>query len=505
MKITATKKSLLITSVIILSLLLIGLIVRYLVLPNRVGPLSIKEYYSTCESIGCLSVENGSSKISDVDILDIQETGNASITVNFKIWDTETNISQEASFEVKKSLVENLDNINDYTWPRNFIIEIFTEDTVIPLPYWSKSTEEILLSSKKITKIVFTDVQADYVNKNGDPNYDSIKEDIASSLGIKDDLDESQRLSTTLFYYQDTLSKGSFVASDYEHASLFEIRGIADEKSKEDLKYNCKLLNKYFPEEDCTDPRLALQSPYTIEILQTEGFSEYEWKDLLTNAVIDDKQYVSNTRGNDNSWKEYYSKKDVLRTRALSNYMNSLLEYLYYNDLSCDDQQQKEICDEIYKLYNYSQYLMYKGEGVLCSRISFLPLLATVTKDDSIEEDLSYILENYPFVSECTLSGGGEGFCSVDLEERMSCIELLNNSLSYYEDESNLKGVLGVLVNDTLSVYLEENEERFGVWGREDINLFSSGSSTEELYPIKYYHFRDNYMLYNILDKQFDE
>jgi hypothetical protein len=137
--------------------------------------------------------------------------------------------------------------------------------------------------------------------------------------------------------------------------------------------------------------------------------------------------------------------------------------------------------------------------------MSYLPLLSVVTKDESIERELNYILDNYPFESECLYSAGRNGFCSIDLEERFSCMEFLYNTLEYYKDDLEINNILKNVVSDTIDIYLDNYKGRIGIWGNEDINLLTTGTTAEELYPIRYYNIENNYLFYKILEKVYNE
>jgi hypothetical protein len=78
-------------------------------------------------------------------------------------------------------------------------------------------------------------------------------------------------------------------------------------------------------------------------------------------------------------------------------------------------------------------------------------------------------------------------------------MELLYDSLKYYKDDLDVEEKLKNLALDTISVYLEDYKNRVGIWGKEDINLLTIGRTAEDLYPIKYYSIKNNFVFYKIL------
>lgn len=287
----------------------------------------------------------------------------------------------------------------------------------------------------------------------------------------------------------------------YQTINIWEMAGIAQQKPREELLYNCAVLKKYFPEEKCTNPHPQLKQEVR-EILPTLNIpsEEDQGGPMATDSIIGNAEYVSQVRNDVQHWTDLNLMRNF--DSYIANYIKILVEYMYYSDIDCEDEVGAEICQEIYPLY---QYLKSRRGLGFCARRVYLPLLSRVSRDEDISNDLDYILENYPFEKECTVKGGAEGFCSVDLKERVACIELLAESLDYHSGGSRIEATLKQLTMETLNLYLEENAGKVGVWGRDEINIISGDSIEEELYPVKYYDYESNYVIYNVLDKYFGE
>lgn len=503
------------TTFVILILVLIISLYYFVFRNNNTEIMCIQEYYDTCKGFGCYISDNNISKEADIDIIGIEQSSISKSIIFFDIWNSENNNNTRVQLEIKNSLLEDINALMDCEWPKSFTISVIARNNGVPLPYWSNIKDRIFFSESVITDINFIDSQESYLNTEGNFDYEVIAEKISSSLQIDKNLDKEQTIYPTLFLYKDSLSESSKTTSKYEEISIIESRFISDSKSVEELKYNCRILKDYYSTASCENPihpnrdleevqKMASteEDNYYLElILASEGFSDYNLTDVLENSIIDDPEYVREVRNN--SWEQYYNDKNVTGNEELISYIYSLLDYMYYSDYSCNDQE--DICDQLLSLYEYSKFLIYSSQGSVCSRMSYLPLLAKVTSNDLLKQDLSYILENYPFETECTTKGGNKGFCSFDLKERMACVELLSNTLKYFTEDEDIKEILRHLVKDTLAIYLEENKEITGIWGKEDINLLTGGVPDDQLYPIKYYKFIDNYLIYSILENYFDE
>lgn len=502
MKITASKKrlkTLLIVLLILLSTFFIG--VYLLISSGSSGYTTIKEYYKNCENSGCIYNEKENSKEAIIEIIDIKQLDDINVLITFNEWNEKTNDLVQIELKIKESLINNLakkDTLGSYH------IKISAKNRLVPLPYWSSKSNKIDFSQVNVTRVNLVSNQNKYLEEENGIDYKLIKEKINNSLGIKEDLDESKSLSSQIFVFKDTISRVG-PNSAYEESNLYEYRLLASKQTSEELKYSCKILKEYHPNVPCANPIEILDSYQLVKsALASEGFSDYNVETLLENSVINNVEYVTEIRSNSDKWVQYNSDKNILTTNQINNYVYAVLEYLYYSD-PADVENSETLMNQITKLYEYSQYLIYISKGSLCSRISYLPLLVEVTEDTDIENDLEYLLENYPFESECTHKAGGKGVCSIDLKERMSCIKLLSNSLTYYDNSEETNLILKNLVDDTIFFYLTEYKDRTGLWGKDDINLLMGLDMAEEFYPIRFYDYEGNFLLYTILDRYYEQ
>jgi len=454
-----------------------------------------------CENYGCSINEN--TKTFEVIIYSISEEKGANYLLDIEIWNSKTNNVEKLTLKVKKSLIKNDDFVSS-NFPSAFDLEIVGENIMIPIPFFSHHTNKLLLIKQLVNSVNFISVEDWYLGEDDKFNLGELSSQIKESLEIVDDLPVSKNTPNAIFVFQDTISIGRLGQDRYSQISLSDIIGAAQNSSAEQLKDNCKILKKYYPNQLCNYYSKGLRTLIIKDILAYD-IPHYNIEKILESSIVGDAEYVEKIRSDQNSWAEYYDSKNILFEREISLYSNSFLEYLYYSDISCSDSKYKEICDEIFSLYEYSKFLTTLSEGNLCSNISYLPLLVSVSDDQGLKEELEYILDNYPFESECMTYAGSQGFCSIDLDERFSCIELLYNSLKYYKNDNVVQDLLQKIVEDTLRGYLDDNKGRVGLWGKEDINLLISGNSGTDLYPIKYYDLEGNYLLYNILREYISE
>lgn len=464
---------------------------------NESNVITLKEYFYICEDFGCSFSEEGSSKTSDITLLGISEKNKRKYLLDIETWNPNTNDIENFSLEIKKSLVD--DSISSTSeYPQSLELEIFSRGFFIPLPYLSNYLDRLVFSKEIITDVNFVNTQSEYLNEENKLDVNALAQAIKESLKIVDDLGEFHYLPTVLFVFKDTISKGNLENNDYSQVLLFEIIDTAKDKKASELESNCEILKKYYPNEECVNYSTTLRTSVIEEILSYDIY-HYDIAEVVKASTINDPNYVLSVREEMDSWKDYYSNKTLTIDREINLYIRSFLEYLYYSGLSCESSKYEETCEEIYKLYEYSKLSVSRTEGSLCSHISYLPLLAVVSGETSIANELEYVLEYFPFESECMSSKGRNGFCSLDLEERFSCMELLYDSLKYYKDDLDVEEKLKNLALDTISVYLEDYKNRVGIWGKEDINLLTIGRTAEDLYPIKYYSIKNNFVFYKIL------
>jgi hypothetical protein len=475
--------------------------VAYLFLLRKSAEPNLNEYFYNCEKFGCLESER--SKTSDITLLNVNEDKN-SYSINFDIWDSKTNDINNLSLVIKDSVLNSNFQLSELDISRNFKIQIFYKEIFIPIPHWSKYFQKINFSKKVVTNVEIFDVKTEYSDENNNLDIYKLKESLKESLGLTNDLDKSDYIPTVLFVFDEEVSEGYLKQDDYSQILLSEIIDTAKERKSNDLKNNCQILKKYFPNKECVDYESELKTPLIDKILAFD-ILHYDISEVLKASVTADSEKVLSTRGNSELWKNYYSNKNVGISDEIRLYMNSFLEYLNYSERSCEDNEYEKTCNDIYRLYEYSKFLTFLSDGNLCSHMSYLPLLSVVTKDESIERELNYILDNYPFESECLYSAGRNGFCSIDLEERFSCMEFLYNTLEYYKDDLEINNILKNVVSDTIDIYLDNYKGRIGIWGNEDINLLTTGTTAEELYPIRYYNIENNYLFYKILEKVYNE
>jgi hypothetical protein len=204
--------------------------------------------------------------------------------------------------------------------------------------------------------------------------------------------------------------------------------------------------------------------------------------------------------------KEKWSKAISFRKAKehLSDINEELIDYLLSSNLSCMNGENKEICDEIFQYYNLSKALTLSGKNYgFCSQIYYLPELYSITSNKLIKNDIEYILQNYPFGSECSYSNGALGLCAFDLAEKSKCVTFLSGSLTYFSDDETTKIILADLLHDTL--ISERNLNKPGVWGKNDINILMEGTQGDELYPVQYFNTDINISLYNIIKQNYNE
>jgi len=499
MRITLKRKSLLLVAIVILFITSI-LLALYFLMRSR-EYIGIYDYYNSCENYGCYVTSDGKMKQADITLLNLDKKNNSKSIITFESWDSDTNHVTRIALKLKVSALQGIVSINS----KNYRMSISAEERSLPFPYWSNKEKKISFSRIKIEDISFLNLQEEYLNSENNFDYKGIKESVLASLLKDDDLEEEDIFSSILFLFNDTLSKGMQASGDYEYAEILDARDVVSGEDVDVLESNCRVLKKYYPNNKCMNPEgYNINSNIEI-ILSTKLADQWDLSSVLDGMVISDSSYVKNIRNDDKLWQEYYLLKRSVLNNDLSKYIYSILDYLYYSGLSCNDLEDPSVCEILPKLYRYSQQLAVSSEGNLCSRISYLPLLVSVTGDAVYEEDLNYILENYPFIQECTTDGGQAGFCSIDFRERVACAQLLLNSLEYYKKDDETKGILKLLIDDTLAVYLGERKERVGLWGREDINLLMGQPPEEKLFPIEYFDYRDNYLFYNILGGYLNE
>jgi hypothetical protein len=307
-----------------------------------------------------------------------------------------------------------------------------------------------------------------------------------------------------IFVFNDTVSYGYLDQTSYGQILLYEILGIASEKSSGELADNCGIFKKYYPNEQCDTTFKDLKTPLIDQILGND-ISHYDISEVVKNSIVANTDIVYETRENKDLWYEYHSAKKLLLAREIDAYITSFLEFLYFSNLSCSDAEYIDTCDEIYKLYEYSKFLISTSKGNLCTHISYLPLLSVVSEDSNIADELEYVLQEYPFESECTYSDQYTGFCSLDLEERFSCMELMYDSVVLLGDNSSVEDQLRNVVDFSLKVDLDDYKGRVGLWGNEDINLLTFGTLSENYYPIRFYDMKGNYVFNKILKNFYHE
>lgn len=524
MKINLSKKKFVII-ISLFSFFLIGasiylLVINYspekTVLSDRIG---VADYSSFCSFVGCLSNDEVTKSVFTGVISEVQlNEGDGEVTVSMDVWNSLTNeIKPGYLFQIKVEAIENKEEFLSYSFPRNFKVEITLEKFIIPK---FRFTEKggILFYTHEASNIKFVDLQADYLGKgfasNQEFDSESLKKAISRSLQQEErffqDPEGGEWVSIVNKYI---LNKGEISLGQFQYAigeaedcsnfqdkyqkiSLWELAGIAEKKPAEELKYNCRILKKYYPEEECMDPYLEMKTEIE-ELLRTLKIPDVGEQDapISRGSIIGDSVLVSEARNDLQNWANLNLGR-IWDIRISTN-INILVEYLYYSNLSCGDEVARGMCQDIDTLYRY----LKEREGLgFCGRRTFLPLLSVVSKDEKIKDDLKYILEQYPFQKECTLTGGGEGYCSVDLSERISCMGLLSDSMLYYEDNPGVEETIRVLLLDTLALYLEENDSKVGLWGRDEINIISGFQVEESLYPVRYYDIQENGILYKVLD-----
>jgi hypothetical protein len=498
MKFTANKKVFIIT---ILCLLLLFIVIVSILWGFRKDgtTLDIESYINVCTDPNCVDNVGNSDITFEATIVDIYENDNQNFNFSIKIWDSNTNKYNNFILMIDKDSLVSKDILESEKIPQTFVIKVTYQNRFIPIPFLYE--QKIFLKKHKVVEVNFTSLSGDDASNL---NFSDIKEKLSSTL--KDlAMEDSPAEFSMIFSYKDgDLSRSEFKESDsYDGIALLDKRNkISNLTEEESLSDNCLVLKKYFPQSLCSNPLENNKNIIVDEILSYD-IAEYEIENIIESSIVSDKDYVDEVRNNDEDWSKYYLDKNIVTTKEINSYMYSLLEFLYYSDYTCSEQE--KLCDELYKLYDYSKFLISSSYGNLCSHLSFLPIFAVVSDDEQIKSELEYILTNYPYQSECTLSDGGEGFCSIDLEERFSCIRLIDNTLEYYRKDPNLQQILKDLVIDTILIYSQNNQEVFGVWGEEDINLLSSGTLGNSLYPVKYYNLESNYLLYKILTENFDE
>jgi hypothetical protein len=408
-------------------------------------------------------------------------------------------------------------------------MEVLLEEYVFPKLAIDES-RNLNFYRYKVSEIIFKDVQGPYSDENRD--FSKLKEDILASLQQvevhdKDVATGGSFIINKLYSYWGAVTKSRLSYSNdefecvyrgdstcgtlktptdyYEIVNLWEIGGIAEQKSKEELAYNCAVLKKYFPQEKCINPYPGLKEEiqWYLSVLDIPEGDDNQLP-MQEDAVVGDPGYVLEARNDPDNW-DYLSKTRTYTSR-IATHIRVMVEYLYNSGLSCSDSDPeiREMCKDINSLYRYLE-VDTTGLG-FCSRRTFLPMFSIVSGDENAKRDLDYILENYPFEKECTIKGGAEGFCAVDLRERVACMEFLSESLEYYKESVEIEEILKQLTIETLDLYLEENSDKVGVWGRDEINAISGDPAAEgEIYPVQYYDYEDNYVIYNILDKYFNE
>jgi hypothetical protein len=504
MKITVHKKTLLIIAIsFLVTLLFIVFFWYFNIKTGQTNHLSAKEYSLLCESFGCEYLQESSQSVSQIVVIDVQESFLNNVIIDFEIWNSENNKNEKLSLTIKKRFIPSWDELLVDSYPKNLTMTITVSNSSVPLPFWSKLERKLSITKEKIEEVVFYGIEDLYLNGQGNLNIESLKSNLTKSLSYKEDLEETQLIPSNLFLYKDTISLGFEETTHYSQIALAEMREELENKKIEELSIHCKILKKYYPKVECDNPMEDQKTPIITEILSYGDIANNDIEKVVASLIIGNNYYVQEVRNDDNAWIEYSQKKHLVFTRELNVYIRSLLEYLYYSDFSCTEVEGS--CTEILDLYKYAKFLATNSEGNLCSNLSFTPLLVAVMDNEIIETDLIHILENYPFKSECTASDGSHGFCSIDLEERVACMQLLSDSLEYYIEDEETEEILRYLTSDTMGIYLENNKERIGLWGKEDINILTFGENAGDLYPVKYYNYRNNYLLYKILNKYYSD
>jgi hypothetical protein len=500
MKITVHKRKLVISAVISLLFLVTFVFVYVRFFRNELTEIRINNFFQICSDYGCNINDQESSKNLNVNILSAEEKNN-SILLKLQIWNGNNNEIETLYLNIDSKYLTN-NFLEGFELPKKAILKMHKKDLVVPVLYLSDYSDKILLTKESLTSIEFVYPEEEY--KADNYTFDSVQlsSDIKDSLKITGDLSRLDYLPSVLFLYDDTLSEGHSDPNEYGQILLREIMGISQQD--DNVQNNCKILKSYDPDLKCSNYYVNLRSPVIEQVLSYD-ISKYDIKDIVESSIINDTDYISGVRANSETWEKYYQSKNIVINREISSYINSFIEYLYYSGLSCEDERYEEDCRDVLNLYEYSKFLTLLSEGNLCSKISYLPLLSAVTNDQDLEKEVAYILDNYPFESECTISSGQKGFCSIDLEERFSCISFLKNSLDYYKDDKNTRETLYAIMEDTISSYLDKYQNRIGIWGYEDINLLTSGRADEDIYPVRFYDIKANYIFSEILKKYYEE
>jgi hypothetical protein len=504
MKIVIQKKITLFILTVFLILSLIGVYIYIRPFNDEDNSITVYDFFYKCEEFGCIQTEEDEYIVKDIPItvLSVEESWRF-YTLNIEVWNSNTNDIKSFILSIRKDLIDE-SIFDDNIYPKNYDLKISVKENIIPLPYISDYLNKILFVKQHVARVLLTDQQSSYFDEGKRYNYKKISSDIEGSLTRLEGFSESGNLPSMVFVFDDTVSYGYSSLRNYEQILLYEVLGIASEKSPEALADNCNILKKYYSNEQCNATFKDLKTPWIDQILNYD-ILHYDIEEVVKNSIVANTDTVYETRTDKDLWYEYHSAKNLTLAKEIDVYIKSFLEFLYFSNLSCSDAEYVDTCDEIYKLYEYSKSLISTSKGNFCTYISYLPLLSIVSKDSDITDELEYILQEYPFESECTYSDQYSGFCSLDLEERFSCMELMYNSVVLLGNNSDIEDQLRSIVDFSLMRNLDNYKDRVGLWGSEDINLLNFGTLDENYYPIRFYDMKGNYSFNKILENFYNE
>jgi hypothetical protein len=479
-----------------------------------------------CNQFGCYWDENRRIYTIDGRILEVNSEnlldGKSPIEVKLEILNRNSNEINHLTVELERDLLQEVSDFQGDSYPRNFRIEFSLQKKGWPEIKVSNPLE-LKVFFYEIGRVSFLDLQGKYLPPDSNIEENMWVSDLSQALNSslrqeEEEYENSSRKSVVkkIFLFEGTVSEeklsytelileditGDYILDNWDRIFLWDSAGIAQTKSAIELQDNCRVLKKYFPSESCSNPHIKLEGwikslMLTLEISNLEGEEK-----LLGNGdvAVVTPESVLKFRNDPERWGSFNEAR--LSDSLIAKRLKIMAEYLYYSGLTCRDIS-PEMCEDMEFLY---KYLVYKEEGGLgfCSRRTFLPVLSMVFESANVRDSLKSVLGGYPFEGECTRSDSFGGFCSVSLEERISCMELLSESLFYYGKDSRTEKTLEEILLNTLSLYWEENVSAVGLWGSGDINALSRADSPDKMFVVKYYDFIDNAKLYSVLERSLE-
>lgn len=509
MRITVPKKT------IFLVIIGVLLLVSLLLLMSRIRLLTwqtsamvyvsdIESFETLCESTDCILNKDSMTQVFEIDNVTGIESEGDMIFVRAQLWNPKDNQYHDIEFRFEKKLVDNIGEFYSSPVAYPFTLELVLEEKFLPKIIFLNG--KIFITNYKLYRVNL----ASNLSTGDGLDFEIFAQDIYASL--REEVQEDDLGVEIYFEKGGVLSRIPMPPDNrYLTVLLLEIRGAAEKMKAEQLQGNCQIFKKYFPSEECkfipygpyeTEMRFRLEkvSPKTRE-------ERYTPEELLGYVVLGDREKALEIRNDLAVWGERNYEEKIWKKRV-KRYVDFVLDYIYYSELDCSDSSVAALCEEVYNLYNYSRDRGFDGgSGSLgfCSQISYLPRLSAISDEKWIAEEISYILDNYPFDTECTHSGGGEGLCAFDLDERVSCMEFLSDSLIYFEQKEETRERLEILVKDTIVSYWREFPLLEGLWGKEDSGILLFAEVGESLFPVRYFDYFNNYTFYKILEQNLVE